>query len=69
MRHAFRGIDIRALAAIRFGSGVPDSDELGVAWAAQECMLQEALACEAEGEFVGDEVDDYAIWADLGGWR
>jgi hypothetical protein len=58
MRHAFRGVDIRTLAAVRFGSGVADSDELGVAWTAQEGMLEEALACEAEGEFVGDEIDD-----------
>jgi hypothetical protein len=69
MRHAFRGVNVRTLAAIRLRSGVVDSNELGVAWAAQERMLQNALAREAEGEFVGDEVDDYAVWADLGGWR
>jgi hypothetical protein len=58
VRHAFRGVDVRTVTAVRFGSGFVDSHELGVAWAAQECMLEEALACETEGEFVGDEVDD-----------
>lgn len=30
-------------------------------------MFQDALAGEAVWEFVGDDVDDYAVGADLGG--
>lgn len=74
MRYALGSIHIRTLAAIRFRSGILNSCKLGVARTAQEQVLQETLASEAERELVGDDVDDQAIWADLcrcgfGGYR
>ena len=67
MRHALGSIDIRTLAAIRLRSRILDSCELGVGRTAQEEILYEALPGEAEGELVGDDVDDYAVGADLCG--
>lgn len=67
MRHALGGVDVRTLAAIRFRSIAANCGKLGVAWAAHKQVLYEAFAGEAEGEFVGDDVDDGAVGADLGG--
>lgn len=67
MRYALRGVDVLALAAVRYRSRIVNDGKFGVARPAQEDVFQDALAGEAVWEFVGDDVDDYAFWADLGG--
>lgn len=68
VRHALGGVDIRATTAVRFRfPGVLEDWELDVARTAEEEVLYEAFAGEAEGEFVGDDVDDWAVGADFDG--
>lgn len=65
MCHALGGIDICALATVRRRSRIPDGRKLGIVRTAQEQVLQETFAGETERELVGDDVDGYAVWADL----
>jgi len=69
MRYTLSGIDVRTLATIRLRFGIPNSCKLGVCRTAEEQVLQETFAGEAEWEFVGDDVNDRAVGADLCGRR
>jgi len=67
MRYALSGIHVRTLATIRLRFGVPNSCKLGICRTAEEQVLQETFAGETEWEFVGDDVNDRAVGADLCG--
>lgn len=67
VRHALGGVHVRTLAAIRLQFITANRCKLGVARTAHEQVLYQAFAGEAEGEFVGDDVDYGPVGADLGG--
>lgn len=68
MHHALCGFHFDAFAFVGAGSGCVFDGELCVGGSAEKEVLEYAFAREAEGEFIRDEVHEYAVGADFG-WR